>query len=215
MGNLGNSQSIASCHFTNYGPSCKSCWYNIKVFSENMDHPEPIKIVTIKKCPKLLRIYDSWIFKKLEAISESLAPVLNPFKLVELSWLSGRIILTTYLNPLMLKAAKSSWQFWWNLLIKIKIVKIFEREMFIRTSSTTFPQIFFKIILDSKVIIKSTEDPDDNFWRNSLSVNGLKRLAGQHWSLIVMTPSDLWTLLVFKTKLENNRRDYWRSIISL
>ena len=56
MGNLGNPRSIASCHFTKYGPSCKSCWY-IKVFSENKDHPESIKIVIIKKCPKLLRIY--------------------------------------------------------------------------------------------------------------------------------------------------------------
>ena len=36
---------------------CKSCWYNIKIFSENMGHPEPTKIVIIKKCPKLLRIY--------------------------------------------------------------------------------------------------------------------------------------------------------------
>ena len=27
------------------------------VFSENMGHPQPIKIVIVKKCPKLLRIY--------------------------------------------------------------------------------------------------------------------------------------------------------------
>ena len=57
MGNLGNPWSIASCHFAKYGPSCKSSWYNIKVFSENMGHLEPIKIIIIKKCPKSLRIY--------------------------------------------------------------------------------------------------------------------------------------------------------------
>ena len=27
------------------------------MFSENMGHPKPMKIVIIKKCPKLLRIY--------------------------------------------------------------------------------------------------------------------------------------------------------------
>ena len=56
MGNLGNHQSIDNYHFTKYGPSSKSCWYYIKAFSENMGHPEPIKIVTIKTCPKLLKI---------------------------------------------------------------------------------------------------------------------------------------------------------------
>ena len=58
MGNLGNPQSIASCHydFTKYEPSCKSCRYN-KVISENMGHPEPKNIVIIKKCPKLPRVY--------------------------------------------------------------------------------------------------------------------------------------------------------------
>ena len=39
LGNLVNSRSIASFHFTKYGPTCKSCWYNIKVFSENIGHP--------------------------------------------------------------------------------------------------------------------------------------------------------------------------------
>ena len=57
MENLGNPRSIASCRFTKYEPSCKSYWYNGKVFSENMGHPEPLKIIIIKKCPKLLRIY--------------------------------------------------------------------------------------------------------------------------------------------------------------
>ena len=52
MRNLGNPR----CHFTKYGPSCKFCRYNLKVSSENEDHPEPIKIVVIKKSPKLQRI---------------------------------------------------------------------------------------------------------------------------------------------------------------
>ena len=33
--------------------------YNIKVFSKNMGYLEPIKIVNIKKCPKLQRIQSS------------------------------------------------------------------------------------------------------------------------------------------------------------
>ena len=58
MGNLGNHQSIHNYHSTKYGPSSKSCWYNIKVFSENMmGHHELIIIVTIKTCPKWLKIY--------------------------------------------------------------------------------------------------------------------------------------------------------------
>ena len=43
-------------HVSIWKVRCKSCWYNIKIFSENMGHPEPTKIVIIK-CPKLLRIY--------------------------------------------------------------------------------------------------------------------------------------------------------------
>ena len=34
MGNLGNPQSITSCHFIKYGPSCKCCGYNIMVWAE-------------------------------------------------------------------------------------------------------------------------------------------------------------------------------------
>ena len=30
---------------------------NSNVFSENMGHPQPVKIITIIKCPKLLSIY--------------------------------------------------------------------------------------------------------------------------------------------------------------
>ena len=55
IGNLGNTRSITSCHLTKY-VNLADTTYN-KVFSENMGHPEPIKIVIVKKCPDLLRIY--------------------------------------------------------------------------------------------------------------------------------------------------------------
>ena len=42
----------------------------------------------------------------------------------------------------------------------------FKAEMFIGALSPTLLQIFCKIILNSKVIVKSIIDPDDNFWRN-------------------------------------------------
>ena len=35
MENLGNPWSI---YFTKYGPSCKSSWYNIKVFKKDIGH---------------------------------------------------------------------------------------------------------------------------------------------------------------------------------
>ena len=57
MGNLGNPRYITSCHFTKYGPSCKSCRYNFKVFSEKIGLPEPIEIIIIDQYPNLLRIY--------------------------------------------------------------------------------------------------------------------------------------------------------------
>ena len=69
MENLGKPRSNVSCHFTKYKPRCKSCWYNIKVFSENMGHPEPIQMVIIKKCPKLLRIYGNYLLKALGSIT--------------------------------------------------------------------------------------------------------------------------------------------------
>ena len=76
-------------------------------------------------------------------------------------------------NPLMLTAAKTSL----TILMKSSgfstIGKIFEGEMLIRTLPTTLLQIFCKIILNSKVIVKSIIDPDDNSWMNSLSFNGL------------------------------------------
>ena len=52
--------------------------------------------------------------------------------------------------------------------------KIFDGEMSITTLPTTLLQIICKTILNFKVIAKSTKDPDDNFWRNSLSINGLR-----------------------------------------
>ena len=45
--------------------------------------------------------------------------------------------------------------------------KIFQGEMSIRILSTTIFQIFCKIILNFKVIVKGIIDPDDNFQRNS------------------------------------------------
>ena len=45
--------------------------------------------------------------------------------------------------------------------------KIFHGEMSIRILSTTLFQIFCKIILNFKVIVKSIIDTDDNFQRNS------------------------------------------------
>ena len=52
------------------------------------------------------------------------------------------------------------------------IGKLFEWEMLIRTLPTTLLQIFCKIILNSKIIVQSILDPDDNSWMNSLSING-------------------------------------------
>ena len=45
--------------------------------------------------------------------------------------------------------------------------------MLYRTLSTTLLQIFCVIIFNIKVIAKSIIDPEDNLWRNSLSINGL------------------------------------------
>ena len=52
------------------------------------------------------------------------------------------------------------------------LIKIFIGEMLIRTLPTSLLQIFCKIILNSKVIVKSIIDPDDNFCNNGLMVNG-------------------------------------------
>ena len=53
------------------------------------------------------------------------------------------------------------------------IGKLFKGEMLFRTLSTTLFQIFSKIILNSKVSVKSILDPDDNFLEECLNINGL------------------------------------------
>ena len=56
-----------------------------------------------------------------------------------------------------------------SLIILMKVLsesviwKIFEGEMLIKTLPTTFLQLFLKIILYFKVIVKSIIDPDSNF----------------------------------------------------
>ena len=37
--------------------SMENYYSALSVFSQNMGHPQPIEIIIIKKCPKLLRIY--------------------------------------------------------------------------------------------------------------------------------------------------------------
>ena len=56
----------------------------------------------------------------------------------------------------MLTAAK-------NLSSKSIVGKIFEGEMLLRTLTRTLLEILCEIIFNSKVIVKSTEDPDENF----------------------------------------------------
>ena len=69
------------------------------------------------------------------------------------------------MNPLMLTAAKSSLT---NLIPGKSIFReIFEGMIFYRTIPTTLLQIFCKIILNSKVIVKSIVVPDGNWKWNS------------------------------------------------
>ena len=49
-------------------------------------------------------------------------------------------------------------------------------EILLRTQSTTLLQILCKIILNSKVIVKNSLEPDDNFSRNSYAWMGQLRL---------------------------------------
>ena len=64
------------------------------------------------------------------------------------------------INPLMFAAA-------WNLdeilQAKSKVSKTIEGGMLYKTLPTILFQIFFKNILNFKVIIKSIVDPDENF----------------------------------------------------
>ena len=70
-------------------------------------------------------------------------------------------------NLWMLTAAKSSLTILMKLSAgKSKFGTILKEGMFFRTLPITFLQIFFKISINSKVIIKSRIDPDNNFLRN-------------------------------------------------
>ena len=74
------------------------------------------------------------------------------------------------INPFMLTAAKISLTtpvFWWNIAGKSIFKNIFDWEMLIGTSPTTPLQILCKYILNFKVTVKSTIDPDENCWMNS------------------------------------------------
>ena len=71
-----------------------------------------------------------------------------------------------YWSYLTLKCSlqpKPAWWFWCNLLNASIVEKIFEGEMLIRTLPTTLLQIFCNISCNSKVIVKSIIDPDNNF----------------------------------------------------
>ena len=72
-----------------------------------------------------------------------------------------------WVNPLILAAAESTWQFWWNLWRESILKKNFDGDMLIRTLPATFLEKNCKIIVNSKVIIKSIIDPDDNLLRSS------------------------------------------------
>ena len=52
---------------------------------------------------------------------------------------------------------------------KSKVGKIFDGEMFIRTRPTNLLQIFCKMIVNFKVIVKSMKDPDDTRWDDGLT----------------------------------------------
>ena len=59
MGNLGTPQSIASSQNMDLGKNLADS--TSRCFSENMGYPELMKIVVIKKCPKLLKIYGMYV----------------------------------------------------------------------------------------------------------------------------------------------------------
>ena len=50
-----------------------------------------------------------------------------------------------------------------------KVGKIFDGEMFIGTRLTNLLQIFCKMIVNFKVIVKSMKDPDDTRWYDGLT----------------------------------------------
>ena len=60
--------------------------------------------------------------------------------------------------------------------------------MLIRTLSTTFLKIFCKIILNSKVIVKSIFNPDNKFWRKSRWVKSALNGCNLNIKLAYITP---------------------------
>ena len=68
-------------------------------------------------------------------------------------------------NPLILTAAKTSLRILKKSCRQKHSEEIFDGEMSIRKIPTTLPQIFCKMIINCKDIVKSIIDPDDNFWR--------------------------------------------------
>ena len=71
------------------------------------------------------------------------------------------------LNPLILTEAKSSQTILIKSCSKCIVRKIFDGEMLIRTYPTTLPEMFCKIILNFKVMVKSSLGPEDYLLRNS------------------------------------------------
>ena len=55
-----------------------------------------------------------------------------------------------------------------------------------RTLPTTLIQIFCKIIFNSKVIVKSIIDADDNFWRSSQALMGEALSCYMMWEVILV-----------------------------
>ena len=65
---------------------------------------------------------------------------------------------------------KATFQFWCNLWNKSKFGKMFDGEILFSIHNITHNSpsntLFIKSFFNSKVIIKSIVDPDNNFWRN-------------------------------------------------
>ena len=155
----------------------KKCSQNKAVKPAHLDTSISIQIVLMKSC-QIRSLYDLNIFIiwTLNTVPHScgcktyvyLVSLRHILWNVDFSWL----VRGFNINPLMLKAAKTTWQFLWNLSNESIVEKIFEGELLIRTLPTTLLQIFCKISCNSKVIVKSIIDPDDNFQRMSKALMG-------------------------------------------
>ena len=77
-------------------------------------------------------------------------------------WLSFDPMHKWPVNPSMLTAAKTALQFQQNLRIEDIFVKGFEGEMLSGTLPTILLQINCKVVLHSKVMVRSNDDPDNN-----------------------------------------------------